>query len=116
MGRYNRHWKGGRGRGGGRTNGREKRKEKEIKFATQEQIQKGYYATYNVVKDAIVADIQKKYKFGTDMAKAVRDGQKFDIKGAKPRREIAYLTQSEERTIKEASERDAKRAQRHICT
>ena len=53
----NRQWRGGR-RGcdnaGGRNNGREKRKEKEIKFATQEQMQRGYYATYTVVKDAIL--------------------------------------------------------------
>ena len=61
MGRNNnRQWRGGRGgRGnaGGRNNGRKKRKEKEIKFATQEQMQRGYYATYAVVKDAIVADV-----------------------------------------------------------
>ena len=74
MGRNNkRQWRGGhRGRGnaGGRNNGQDKRKEKEIKFSTQGQMQRGYYATYTIVViDAIVADVQKKYKFGTDVAK-----------------------------------------------
>ena len=106
MGRNNnRQWRGGRGgRGnaGGRNNGREKRKEKEIKFATQEQMQRGYYATYTVVKDAIVADVQKKYKFGTDIAKSLRDGKKFDIKKEKPKRELGVLKQTEDRTLSDA--------------
>jgi len=60
MGRSNRQWRGSKGRGGGRNNGREKRREKEVKFATQEQMQRGYFATYNVVKEAIIADVQKR--------------------------------------------------------
>ena len=92
MGRSGQQWRGSRDRGGGRTNGRQKRREKEAKFATQEQMQNGYYTTYNVVKDTIVADVQKKYKFGTDIAKAIRDEKKFDIKTVKPTREIATST------------------------
>ena len=111
MGRNNnRQWRGGgrsgRGNAGGRNNGREKRKEKEIKFATQEQMQKGYYATYTVVKDAIVADVQKKYKFGTDIAKSLRDGKKFDIQKEKPKRELGVLKQTEDRTLKDETERN----------
>ena len=100
MGRDRRQWQGSKGCGGGRNSGREKRREKEVKFATQEQIQKGYYATYNIVKEAIIADVQKRYKFGTNMAKSVRDGKKFDIKTVKPVREIATLTPSQDRTMK----------------
>ena len=110
MGRSNRQWRGSKGRGGGRNNGREKRREKEIKFATQEQMQRGYFATYNVVKEAIIADVQKRYKFGTDMAKSVRDGKKFDIKAVKPIREIATLTPSQDRTMK-PEEKEARIAQ-----
>ena len=43
-------------------------KEKELKFATQEHMSKGNYATYNTVKDAIVQEVQRKFKFGSDVA------------------------------------------------
>ena len=99
MGRFNRQWRGGRGRGGGRNNGRETTQEKEMKFATQDQIQKGYFATYNAVKEEIIADVQKKYKFGTDIAKSLRSGNKFDLKSVKPIRELATLSPTQERTM-----------------
>ena len=92
MGRFNRQWRGGRGRGGGRNNGRETTREKEMKFATQDQIQKGYFATYNTVKEEVIADVQKIYRFGTDIAKALRSGNKFDLKSVKPTRELAILS------------------------
>ena len=63
-------------------------------MATQEQIQKGYYATYNVVEEAIVADAQKCYTLGTDIVKSIRDAVSFDIKTVKPTRKIATLTPS----------------------
>ena len=59
MGHNNWQWRGSKGRGGRRNNGYKKRKDKEIKFTTQEQIQKGYYVTYNVVKEAIIANAHK---------------------------------------------------------
>ena len=99
-------WKGNKGNGGKKNSGQEKRKEKEVKFATQEQIQKGYYATYNVVKEAVVADAQKRYKFGTDIAKLIRDGISFDIKSVKPTGEITTLTPSQDRNM----EKDKKAA------
>ena len=40
----------------------------------QEQIQRGYFATYNMVKEAIIANSQKRYKFGTDIAKTMGGG------------------------------------------
>ena len=83
MGRNKGQWKGNKGKGG-KESGQKARKEKEIKFATQEQIQNGYFATYNVVKEAVVADAQKRYKFGTDIAKSIRDGISFNIKSVNP--------------------------------
>ena len=47
-----------------------------MKFATQEQMLRGNYATYNTVKDVIVQEVQRKYKFGSDVAKSIRDGQR----------------------------------------
>ena len=48
MGRNKGQWKGNKGKGG--KDSRQKgRKEKEVKFATQEQIQNGYFVTYSVV-------------------------------------------------------------------
>ena len=44
MGRNKRQWKGNKGKGG-KDSGQKARKEKETKFATQEQIQNGYFAT-----------------------------------------------------------------------
>ena len=102
-------WRGSKGKGSGRNNGRKKRKDKEVKFATQEQIQKGYYATYNVVKEAIIANAQKRYKFGTDIAKLIRDAVSFDIKTVKLTREIATLTPLQDRT-KEKEEKEARLA------
>ena len=51
------------GRGGpntGRGNGQSqtKGKQKEMRFTTQEQMTKGYYSTYNDVKDTIVTKVQ----------------------------------------------------------
>ena len=83
MGRNKGQWKGNKRKGG--KNSRQKgHKEKETKFATQEQIQNRYFAMYNVVKEAVVADAQKRYKFGTDIAKSIRDGISFDIKSVNP--------------------------------
>ena len=59
MGCNNGQWRVIKGKDGGRNKGRKKWKDKEVKFATQEPIQKGYYATHNVVKEAIIADAQK---------------------------------------------------------
>ena len=58
--------------------------------------------TYTVVKDAIVADMQKKYKFGTDIAKSLRNGKKFDIKKEKPKRELGVLKQTKDCTLNDA--------------
>ena len=48
MGRNKGQWKGNKGKGR-KESGQKAHKEKEIEFATQEQIQNGYFATYNVV-------------------------------------------------------------------
>ena len=51
------------GPNGGRGNGQNQNKEKDMRFATQEQMTRGYYGTYNDVKDLIINDVQKKYEY-----------------------------------------------------
>jgi len=88
MARQTSAWKyGNRNRNGNGT--KPKPKEKETKFATQEQMNRGAYATYNTVKDIIVQEVQKKYRFGADVAKSIRDGKRFDINAIKPVRAVS---------------------------
>ena len=74
----------GRGRGGYNSN---KNKEKEMKFATQDQMTRGYYSTYSTIKDTIVIEVQKKYEYGCDIASAIRTGKRFDLKSEEPKLE-----------------------------
>ena len=60
-----------------------------MRFATQKQMTKGYFSTYNNVKDTIVTEVQKRYEYGSDIAKAFRSRQRFDIKTVKPTRGIS---------------------------
>ena len=63
MGRHANAWRyGGRGTtNGGRGNGSNQNREKDMRFATQEQMTRGYYGTYNDVKELIINNVQKKY-------------------------------------------------------
>ena len=63
-----------------------------MKFATQEQSTKSLYRTYNTIEDAIIANVQVKYKFGTDMTKTIWDRKKIDINDIRPTHKIAKLT------------------------
>ena len=59
MGRQATAWRyNNKGRDGGKPS-QDKTKEKEYKFATQEQMSRGYYGTYNSVKDNIITNVQK---------------------------------------------------------
>ena len=101
MGRQATAWKygsRGSGRGGGRDNGRNRNeksnnrsttKEKDMRFATQDQMTRGYYGTYNAVKELIITEVQKKYEYGCDIATAIRTGKRFDIKSVEPKRGIS---------------------------
>ena len=63
-----------------------------MRFATQEQMTRGYYGTYNDVKEIIVNEVQKQYEYGCDIAQAIRSGTKFDIKSVQPTREVSTET------------------------
>ena len=94
MGRQANAWRyGGRGgASGGRGNGQSQNREKDMRFATQEQMTRGYYGTYNDVKELIINDVQKKYEYGCDVAKAIRTGVPFDIGVLRPVRQSSNKT------------------------
>ena len=89
MGRQATAWRyNDKGRGGGKPS-QNKTKEKEYKFATQEQMSRGYYGTYNSVKDNIITEVQKAFEYGCNIATAIRSGTKFDLLALEPERMIS---------------------------
>ena len=75
--------------------GKSKTREKDYRFATQDQMGKGNYGTYNTVKDAIVQEVQEKYKYGSDIAKSIRQGKLFDIDSVMPIRKVSKVSDAE---------------------
>ena len=105
MGKQTTAWKyigrGGSNAGQGNGQGQTKGKQKEMCFATQEQMTKGYYSKYNNVKDVIVTKVQKRYKYGSDIAKAIRSRQQFDIKTVRPTRGISKMDNADKKKHKQ---------------
>ena len=56
-----------------------------MKFATQDQITRGYYYTYSAIKDAFVIEVQKKYEYRCYIATTIHTGQRFDLKSEEPK-------------------------------
>src|SRR5210317_1020904 len=83
--------RGGRGRGrfGGRGNGQRSAgcsnstTNQELKFAPQ-GYSKGPQASYSMVKDAVIKNIQKNFKNGQDVAKSIKQGTLIDLSGELP--------------------------------
>ena len=95
MGKQTTAWeytgRGGPSAGQGNGQSQTKGKQKEMLFATQEQMTEGYFSTYNNVKDTIPTEVQKRYKYWLDIAKAIRSRQQFDIKTVKLTRGISKV-------------------------
>ena len=79
--------------------GKQKSKDKEMKFATQDQMSKGNYGTYNSVKECIIQEVQKKYRHGSDIAKSIRDGKLVDLSIDEPTRKLSNKGTAEEKAI-----------------
>ena len=99
IGRQATAWKHGHGGRGGQ--GNSKPKDKEYKFATQEQIVCGGYHSYMMVKEQIIQEVQCKYKYRLDMSKSLRDGKLIDMSTMKPSRMVSTNAKEEERAIKQ---------------
>ena len=67
-------------------------------LAKQEQTTKGYFSTYNNVKDTIVTKVQKGYEYRSDIAKGIRFGHQFDIETMKPTRGISKVDNADKKT------------------
>ena len=66
---------------------------------------KGNYATFNAVKEKILIHIQKTYKFGRDIATAIRDGKTFDPTTKKPTRNVYCITPTATETVDKKTNR-----------
>ena len=81
--------RGGRGRGGrfgtkSQGSGSQNKKDtSKVKFAPQSQGSRTT-ASYNTVRDAIISQIQKSYKDGTDVVKSIKDRKVVDLSLDKP--------------------------------
>ena len=62
---------------------------------------RGYYGTYNSVKDNIITDIQKSFEYGCDIATAIRSGNKFDLSALEPVRKISEKTTEADRMLEQ---------------
>ena len=58
--------------------------EKEYLFALKTQGQVNKYAAFTSVKGKVVQEAQKKYKYGSDVAKSLKDGKLINLGKAKP--------------------------------
>ena len=91
MGRdsYRGRGRGGRGRGHGRYHSDRNKssgtKSAEMKFYTHGSGKQQQLMTYTTVKDHIVQFVQKTYKNGQDIAISLRNLQKMDLTGERPR-------------------------------
>ena len=75
MGRFNQNNRSGeRNRSGGHTNGNEKKKEKEMKFATQEQTTKNLYGTFNAIKMQLLPMYRQSTSLGQTLQKRFEMG------------------------------------------
>ena len=92
MGRdsYRGRGQGGRGRGRGRYHSDRNKssgtKSAEMKFYMHGSGKQQQLMTYTTVKDHIVQFVQKTYKNGQDVAISLRNLQKMDLTGERPRR------------------------------
>ena len=87
----------GRNSNQGKNQARNNTKDKDMRFATQEQMSSGCYGTYNTLKEIIINKVQKKYECGCDMAHAIRAGKAFNIDLVKPVRGQSTATNAEAR-------------------
>ena len=105
------------GRGSGRSSGRSnssnyrgsrssnssssKVLKREMKFSPQ-TTGKTQYETYATVKETIAMHVQKSYKNGLDIAKAIKDMKHVDMTAQEPTRRISAKPKTEDAAIEQA--------------
>ena len=77
------------------------KQEKEYLFASKTQGQGSKYATFTSVKEKIVPEAQKKFKYGSDVAKLLKDGKLIDLSTSKPVMKISWETDSAKQKVEQ---------------
>ena len=80
---------------------RSTKQEKEYLFAPKTQGQGSKYATFTSVKERIVQEAQKKYKYGSDVAKLLKDGKLIDLSTSKPKMKLSLETDSAKQKVEQ---------------
>ena len=75
--------------------------EKEYLFAPKTQSQNTKYASFASVKERIVQKAQKKYKYGSDVAKSLKDEKLVNLSKAKPQMKMSTKTDAEEKKVEQ---------------
>ena len=73
--------------------------EKEYLFAPKTQGQVNKYATFSSVKERIVQEAQKKYKYGSDIAKSLKDEKLVSLSSVRPIMSISTETDESKRVV-----------------
>ena len=61
----------------------------------------GSTVTYDTMKDHVIDQIQKSYKYGIDIAKSLRNMKLDDMKATRPTRDIATTGSDEDKKSKQ---------------
>ena len=57
------------------------------------------YASFASAKERIAQQAQKKYKFGSDVAKSIKDEKKLDLDASKPKTQVSKKADDYEREV-----------------
>jgi hypothetical protein len=91
----------GRGRASGRTYTTPRVPERELKFSPIQYQGSTPAATYATVRDAIIQQIEKTYKGGSNVGKSLEDMKEMDLTTAVPIRNIATTKGPESRVAEQ---------------
>ena len=77
------------------------KQEKKYLFAPKTQGQGSKYATFMSVKEKIVQEAQKKFKYRSDIAKSLKDGKLIDLSTSKPKMKLSLETDSAKQKVEQ---------------
>ena len=77
------------------------KQEKEYLFAPKTQGQGSKYATFTSMKEKIVQEAQKKFKYSSDVAKLLKDGKLIDLSTSKPKMLLSLETDSAKQKVEQ---------------
>ena len=72
---------------------------KEYLFAPKTQGQVNKYVTFMSVKEKVVQEAQKKYKYGSEVAKSLKDGKLINLTSVKPIMNVSTETDEKKREV-----------------